>query len=235
MRIMKDIKITHYLNTKLKPEIKNGVKGFRVYFRFNVDGKNHRIPSFFIKDYLKTDKELDALALEIKEEEYFVNYFYREQGGNYEFSDYFADIQRVAPSVSSILKDYMDYGDVNQFANTDVIIDRLIGCKEDYRKELIESISKRQNYSYEFLESFFKEVPSNYEGYYPVDFIKDPELKLFYEAYNQILEFSKERQIHLYDWIRRNKDEVFREKYGEKSYQIINEIVLKYETYPYFI
>lgn len=230
---MKDIKIKHYLNKKLKPGIKNGVKRYRVYFRFNLDGKNHRIPSFFITDYLETEKELNSLSLEMKEEEFFVNYFYREQGENYQFSDYFKDIQGVAPSISSILKDYMDYGDVNEFAYSDVNLDRLIGCKEDYRKELIEFISKSQNYSFEFLESFFKEVPSVYDGYYPVDFIKDPELKLFYQAYNQILEFAKERDIHLYDWIRRNKREVFKEKYGEKSYQIINEIVQKYETHPY--
>lgn len=233
---MKDIKIKHYLNTKLKPEINNGVKRYRVYFRFNLEGKNHRIPSFFIKDYLETEKELSSLTLEMEEEAFFVNYFYREQKSNYQFSDYYKDIQGVAPSISSILNDYMLIGDVNLLASNELgSLDEILGCKKDFKKELIEFISKSHKFSTDFLESFFKEVPSSYEGYYPVDFIKDPELKLFYQAYNEILEFSKERDIHLYDWIRRNKKEVFKERYGEKSYQIINEIALKYVTNPNFL
>jgi hypothetical protein len=232
---MKDIKIKHYLNKKLKPEIKNGVECYRVYFRFNLDGKNHRIPSFFISDYLESEKELNSLTLEIEEEEFFVNYFYREQNGNYSFNDYYTDIKSVAPSISLILKDYMNFGDVNEFAYHTVTIDQLMGCKKDYKNELIDFISKSNDFSTEFLESFFKNVPSlDFDGYYPVDFIKDPELKLFYQAYNQILDFSKERNIHLYDWIRRNKKEVFQEKYGDKSYQIVNKIVIQYYTHPYY-
>ena len=49
---MKDIKIKHYLNKKLKPEIKNGKETYPVYFRFNLERRNHRVPSFFIKDYI---------------------------------------------------------------------------------------------------------------------------------------------------------------------------------------
>lgn len=37
--MMKEIKIKHYLNKRLKPEIENGIKHYSVYFRFNLDGK----------------------------------------------------------------------------------------------------------------------------------------------------------------------------------------------------
>lgn len=220
--MMKEIKIKHYLNKRLKPEIENGIKHYPVYFRFNLDGKNHRIPSFFIKDYLASEEELNSLTLEMQEEEYFINLLYRSDN-NYEFKFYHMDVQQIALSLKDILQNYMMTGDGNDI-HPDYLYS-LSSYMEDYKNSFIEFIAKSHNYSIEFTKSFFRMFPSDEHDFYPVDFIKNPETKEFFEAYNHVMEFSKERLIHEYDWIQRKKSEVFKKEFGEKSYQIVNKLV----------
>lgn len=219
---MNDIKIKHYLNKQLKPEIENGVKHYRVYFRFNLEGKNHRIPSFFIMDYLEKEKELSSFKLEMQEEEYFLNLLYRSRD-NYEFKHYYLDVQQIALSLKDVLQNYMMTGDGNDI-HPDYLYS-LSSYMEDYKNCFIESISKSHNYPIEFTKSFFRMFPLEEHDFYPVDFINNPETKEFFEAYNHIMEFSKERLIHEYDWIQRKQSDVFKEKFGEKSYGIIDKII----------
>lgn len=219
---MNDIKIKHYLNKKLKPKINNGVNHYCVYFRFNLEGKNHRIPSFFVTDYLASDKELNSYSLEMKEEEYFINLLYKSKD-DYEFKSYFFDIQQIALSIKDILQDIMKTADGSNI-HSDFLYS-LSSYMEDYKKDFIESISEKYKYSLEFVESFFRIAPLGEHDFYPTNFIKNQEVKDFFEAYNKIMEFSEERLIHEYDWVKRNQSEVFKAKFGEKYYKIIDRIV----------
>lgn len=220
---MSDIKIKHYLNKKLKSKKINGEIKYSVYFRFNLEGKNHRIPSFFIMDYIGTEKELNSYVAEMEEEEYFINLF-NKRSNNYIFKDYQFDIQFIAMSVKDILQNFMKTGDGKDL-HPDYYYS-LSSYMENYKKDFIEFISKSHNYSIDFTESFFKLCPSEEHDFYPVDFIKDSKIKCFYEAYNHVMKFSKNRLIHEYDWIERKQGEVFKELYGEKYFDIINEIVI---------
>ena len=41
------------------------------------------------------------------------------------------------------------------------------------------------------------------------------------------MKFSKNSSIHEYDWIERKQGENFKELYGEKSFDIVNKIIIE--------
>lgn len=216
---MNSIKLKYYLNTKLKPIIEDGIEKFSVYFRYNFNGKNHRIPSFFIQNYLCKDTDLDEYILERRDEEFFINLFY-SKNKSYTPKFYIFDIQTIAFPIKDIFIDYLYNSFEDIYPKNDYL--------KNYEKELISYISKKAELSNLFLKDFFKTSTYNNFNYYPTSFLKESETKFVLNTYNLVIKFSTERYIHTYDWIERGLGESFKKMHGEKHFEIVDNLVSNY-------
>ncbi len=97
---MKEIKPKFYLNTKLKPDYRNR---YPVYFRFNLNGSNHRLKSKllgYLADESSLKRHQDLVDIETK----YLNALIKYSKDLYQFIFYTEDIERLHKDLYSTSK-----------------------------------------------------------------------------------------------------------------------------------
>ncbi|WP_313375840.1 hypothetical protein [Chishuiella sp.] len=233
---MKKIKPKYYLNKSLKPKIEDGIEKYPVYFRFNLNGSNHRIKSQLI-DYLSSEEELDNYHYEIIDETKSLNYLYNRFRENYSFSNFENDMNII--SSSQILGEPNDdkYTYLEKIKTSEILSpdnhgynrkifqnNSLAILEENYRNELINFISDRTGLTKDFLRNFLIKEFKNKTLELPTFFIDDIKLDKKIKSYNMYIDFANKNNLTVKKWYTDNYNDKFKKEYGELAYQEIKKI-----------
>ncbi|MDM1299226.1 hypothetical protein HXZ94_12070 [Empedobacter falsenii] len=235
---MKEIKPKYYLNKNLKPKIEDGVEKYPVYFRFNLNGSNHRIKSQLI-DYLASEEELDNYQYQMIDEIKSLNYLYNRFRENYSFSNFENDMNKIFyPQIlgepvddddkysyfkksknNTVLTSDGDVYNKNIFRN-----DSLDKIEENYRNELINFISDKTTLTKDFLRTFLIKEFKNTTLELPTFFIDDIQLEKKIKNYNMYVEFANKNDLTVKKWYTEKYNEKFKKEYGELAYQEVEKM-----------
>jgi len=235
---MKEIKPKYYLNKNLKPKIEDGVEKYPVYFRFNLNGSNHRIKSQLI-DYLASEEELDNYQYQMIDEIKSLNYLYNRFRENYSFSNFENDMNKIFyPQIlgepvddddkysyfkksknNTVLTSDGDVYNKNIFRN-----DSLDKIEENYRNELINFISDNTTLTKDFLRTFLIKEFKNTTLELPTFFIDDIQLEKKIKNYNMYVEFANKNDLTVKKWYTEKYNEKFKKEYGEIAYQEVEKM-----------
>lgn len=235
---MKEIKPKYYLNKNLKPKVDNGIEKYPVYFRFNLNGSNHRIKSQFI-DYLANEEELDNYKYQMIDEIKSLNYLYNRFRENYSFSNFENDMNKI--SYPQILGEPTDEDDKYSYfkkaktsgilAPDEDVYNKNISNKnsfkkieENYRNELLNFIYEKTGLSKTFLTNFIIKEFTNTTLELPTYFIEDPQLERKIKNYNMYIEFANKNDLTVKKWYTEKYNEKFKKEYGELAYQEVEKM-----------
>lgn len=246
---MKEINPKFYLNTKLKPDYQNR---YPVYFRFNLNGTNHRLKSYFFdklenEDLIKKNKYL--LDLETK----YINVLAKYSINGFETTTYSLDVEKLDKDLYKIYTSedfdfikigvaipidddeidlYLDEVDDDNSGELEEKYIELYNQKPAYdfnnvyRKELIDNLVSKSDYDYFFIDSIVSKNIFEMKIKHPTDFIKDQAILDYVKSCNDLLDFGKFESINIYKWMFEGKGELFRKTYGDVSFNLINESVI---------
>lgn len=235
---MKEIKPKYYLNKNLKPKIEDGVEKYPVYFRFNLNGSNHRIKSQLI-DYLATEEELDNYQYQMIDEIKSLNYLYNRFRENYSFSNFENDMNKIFyPQILGEPVDDDDkYSYFKKSKNDGVLTsdenvynknifrnNSLDNIEENYRNELINFISDKTSLTKDFLRNFLIKEFKNTTLELPTFFIDDIQLEKKIKNYNMYVEFANKNDLTVKKWYTEKYNEKFKKEYGELAYQEVEKM-----------
>lgn len=235
---MKEIKPKYYLNKNLKPKVVDGIEKYPVYFRFNLNGSNHRIKSQLI-DYLATEEELDNYENKMIDEIKSLNYLYNRFRENYSFSNFEKDMNKIyypqilgeptneddkysyfkKVNTSGILAPDEDYYNKNISKNSS-----LEKIQNNYRNELINYISDKTGLTKFFLQNFLIKELKNNSLELPTFFIEDTQLEKKIKNYNMYVEFANKNNLTVKKWYTEKYNEKFKKEYGELAYKEVEKM-----------
>ncbi|WP_291120309.1 hypothetical protein [Empedobacter sp. UBA7248] len=215
---MIEVKSKYYLNRDVKP-INN--KFYKVYFRFNLNGVNHRVKSQMI-NYLEKTEDLENLENLIVLETKYVNTLLNEYGENYKFKNFENDVYNL----NTNLFDYYISEDELFLKNSIIKYKKPINIYGDlYINNLVSYLIKTSNLNKKFLFysiNSFGTIINLYKNEIPVEFIEDKNIKDFVNSCNNILEFSSKNKTNVYKWFFEFQRLDYQKKYSKSSFNLLD-------------
>ncbi|MGV0977808.1 hypothetical protein [Empedobacter falsenii] len=216
---MINVKPKYYLNKDVKP-LNN--KFYKVYFRFNLNGVNHRVKSQLI-NYLEKDENLKENEELIDIETKYVNILLQEYGEDYKFKNFEADIFNLNKNLFDY---YISEEKLFLKNNTTEYIKPINIYGDLYINNLISYLIKTSNLDKKFLFysiNSFGTILNLYKNNIPLDFVEETSIKDFINSCNDILEFSSINMTNVYKWFFEDQRLHYKEKYSKSSFKLIDE------------
>lgn len=244
---MKEIKPKFYLNKKLKPDYLNR---YPVYFRFNLNGTNHRLKSYFFEK-LKNDDLIKENEYLVDLETKYINVLAKYSINGFETTTYSLDVEKLDKDLYKIYTsedfDFIKIGvsiniDEDELYPYEIDNDNLGNLEEKYieldnqkpaynfnriyRNELIDNLVSKSGYNYSFIDSIISKNIFEIKTKHPTDFIKEKCILDYVKSCNDLLDFEETESVNIYKWMFEGKGELFKKTYGDTSYNLINEYVV---------
>ena len=246
---MKEIMPTFYFNTKLKPDYRNR---YPVYFRFNLNGSNHRLKSKllgYLADESSLKRHQDLVDIETK----YLNALIKYSKDLYQFIFYTEDIERLHKDLYSfytsenvdfykkplgfpiddddiyLYQDFENDHDMDEFEEETIFFDDQkpsVEGNDNYRNEFVQYLISTSKLDANFINHTTANDIMHTNMVLPTFFIKEKKTLDYINSCNDLFNFSIENDINMYKWIFEGKGEIFRKKYGEMSFSLINDYLI---------
>lgn len=216
----------YYLNKNVKPI--HG-KFYKVYFRFNLNGVNHRIKSQII-NFLENEEDLNNYEGQIEAERKYVNILLNEYGKNYEFKNFENDFYNLNENLFSY---YVSEEALCLKNKTNQYVKPIKRYGDIYINNLVNYLKSTTNLKKSFLFYSINSLGSIinlYKDEIPIDFIQDENIKNFIISCNNLMEFTSRNQTNLYKWFFEFQRLDFKEMYSESCFKLVDEFcIILYE------
>lgn len=216
---MIEVKLKYYLNRDVKP-INN--KFYKVYFRFNIKGVNHRVKSQII-NFLENTDDLEHYESQISIEEKYVNILLNEYGENYKFKNFEVDFFNLNENLFSY---YVSEEELYFKNNRNKYKKPIKTYGDQYIENLISYLKHTTNLDKDFLFYSINSlgtIINLYKDEIPLDFIQDSKIRNFIISCNNLLEFSTKNSTNIYKWFFEFQRLEYKTLYGDSSFKFIDD------------